>query len=82
MVNSGTLYFSGRPVMDVLDDFLKPQEAKDCPPIKVPRADKVVVVVDVRKRQLQRLQRIAERTRKQRIKRKVANRISQMEQCS
>ncbi|ERI10805.1 hypothetical protein [Aneurinibacillus aneurinilyticus] len=82
MVNSGTLYFSGRPVMDVLDDFLKPREAEVYTPPKPTRKVPVVVVVDTKKIQLQILQRIAERTRKRRIKRKVTNRISQMEQWS
>lgn len=82
MVNSGTLYFSGRPVLDVLSDFLKPQEAKDCPPIKTPKVVQAVVVVNVKEKQLQRLQRIAERTRKKRIRQKVNKRIDKLEQCS
>lgn len=82
MVNPGVLYFGGRPVMDALNDFLKPQEAKDCPPIKTPKVVQAVVVVNVKEKQLQRLQRIADRTRKQRIRQKLGRRISRMEQCS
>lgn len=82
MVNSGTLYFSGRPVLDALNDWLKPQKAEAYTPPKTPKADKGIVVVDVKEKQLQRLQRIAERTRKKRIRQKVNKRIDKLEQCS
>ncbi|WP_276918663.1 hypothetical protein [Aneurinibacillus aneurinilyticus] len=82
MVNSGTLCFAGRPVLDALSDFLKPQKAEAYTPPKTPKADKVIMVVNVKEKQLQRLQRIAERTRKQRIRQKLGRRISRMEQCS
>lgn len=82
MVNSGTLCFAGRPVLDVLNDLLKPQEAKDCPPIKTPKVVQAVAVVDTKRMQLQILQRIAERTRKRRIRQKVNKRIDKLGQCS
>lgn len=82
IVNPGVLYFAGRPVLDALNDWLKPQEAKDYIPPKPAKEVQKDAVVDVKEKQLQRLQRIADRTRKRRIKRKVTNRISQMEQWS
>ncbi|MED0673861.1 hypothetical protein P4S95_27330 [Aneurinibacillus aneurinilyticus] len=80
-MNSGTLCFAGRPVLDVLDDWLKPQKAESYTPPKPTRKVPVVVVVDTKKMQLQILQRIAERTRKRRIRQKVNKRIDKLEQC-
>lgn len=82
MVNPGVLYFGGRPVMDALNDWLKPKKAEAYTPPKTPKTDKGIVVVNVKEKQLQRLQRIVERTRKQRIRQKVTKRIDQFEQCS
>lgn len=82
IVNPGVLYFGGRPVMDALNDWLKPQEAKDYIPPKPAKEVQKDAVVDVKEKQLQRLQRIADRTRKQRIRQKLGRRISRMEQCS
>ncbi|GED14836.1 hypothetical protein [Aneurinibacillus migulanus] len=82
MVNPGVLYFGGRPVMDALNDWLKPQEAKDYIPPKPAKEVQKDAVVNVKEKQLQRLQRIVERTRKQRIRQKVTKRIDQFEQCS
>ncbi|MED0704917.1 hypothetical protein [Aneurinibacillus aneurinilyticus] len=95
LTSKGTLYFDGKPIAEVLNVFFKRQEAKDYTPIATQRKftgamtgtynkkalDNLVSEVGKHKT-LYRLHKILHKTKKQRIKRKVASRISQMEQWS